>query len=408
MRIDLVYYGDGTIAAFRNGQLYGQPYRTKALQPFNGGQWQALFGLRHGTQAEAGRLLSGKILRVAVYDRPLWPKPEPAPLAYALISHAPGVTHVLERGNALQPREVISPGALGSLGKIDFGLSADAPEGARRQALAAWITRADNPLFARTIVNRVWHWHFGQGLVATPNDLGRNGGEPSHPELLDWLAGWFQDHGWSLKKLHQLLVTSAIYQQASTPRKDCAARDSGNRFLWRFTPRRLTAEELRDAMLVVAGALNPQRGGASYQDFRMENTANTMHYHPEERASAETNRRTIYRMWARGGASPMLGAFDCPDSSASAPARSTTITPLSALNLLNSEFTFAMSEQWSARLQQGAGPNLASKVERACWLAFARPPTVEEKERWSRFEETQGLPALCRVLFNASEFLFLK
>jgi hypothetical protein len=299
----------------------------------------------------------------------------------------------------------VAPGGLECLDGGDFGLAADAPEAERRRALAAWLTRHDNPLLGRTLVNRLWHWHFGKGLVPTPNDLGRNGGEPSHAELLDWLAGWTRDHGWSLKELHRLLVTSAVYRQASAPRAEAANID--DHLLWRMRPRRLGAEELRDTMLAVSGALNPQRGGPSFQDFRMENTANTMHYLAEDRDTPEVNRRSIYRMWARGGANPLLSVFDCPDASVSTPSRAVTITPLSALSLLNSPFTFAMADHGAARLHEEVGTDLKPQIVRLSWLAFARPPTLEELDRNSVFAKKHGLAALWRVIFNSNEFLFL-
>ncbi len=405
VRLDIVWHGDGTVAAFRNGQPLGRPYRAKSVRKFEAGGWQVVFGLRHGTQAEPGRMFRGEIERAALYDKALWPKPEAPAQAYAVTPVAAPSVHVLARGNPAAPREVVAPGALSCLASLpgDFGLPPNAPEAARRRALAAWLTHRENPLFARAIVNRVWHWHFGQGLVATPNDLGRNGGEPSHPALLDWLAARFRDSGWSLKKLHRLICTSATYRQQSLPRADAMAVDAGNRLLWRFTPRRLEAEELRDAVLVVSGRLDPARGGPGFQDFRMENTANTMHYHPEDRDAPELNRRSIYRMWARGGANPLLNAFDCPDPSVSTPARATTLTPLNALTLLNSAFTFAMADHCAARV--GTAPDPVSDL----WLAaYGRPPTDAERGDAATFAAAHGLPALCRVVFNSGEFVYLR
>jgi hypothetical protein len=190
-------------------------------------------------------------------------------------------------------------------------------------------------------------------------------------------------------------------------RPEAAREDAENSLVWRVSPRRLSAEELRDAMLAVAGALNPARGGPGFQDFRMENTANTMHYHPEDRDTPEVNRRSVYRMWARGGPNPLLSLFDCPDTSVSTPARLVTITPLNALSLLNSPFTFAMADHAAARLRREAGAASPAQVDRLYRLAVSRAPAPDELARARAFAEKHGLPALCRVVFNSNEFLFV-
>src|SRR5262249_6844411 len=158
---------------------------------------------------------------------------------------------LLLRGDVNNPSEVVAPGGLRAVPGVvpDFGLPPDAPDADRRRKLAEWVSSPHNPLFARVIVNRVWHYHFGAGLVDTPNDLGFNGGRPSHPELLDRLAAEFRDNGLSLKKLHRLIVTSTTYRQASAVRKDALALDADNRLLWRYRPRRLEGEAVRDSML---------------------------------------------------------------------------------------------------------------------------------------------------------------
>ena len=318
--------------------------------------------------------------------------------AFTVMPKAAPVVHTLDRGSPLKPLAAVRPGGLAALAGVpaDFQLPDNAPEADRRRALAQWITHPHNPIFARTIVNRVWFWHFGRGLVVTPSDLGKNGGHPSHPELLDWLAGWFRDSGWSLKKLHRLILTSAAWRQSSAGSAPAASYAKMER-------RRLTAEELRDAILSTAGVLHPATGGPPFQDFRMENKFNTMHYHPEDRDAPEFNRRSIYRMWARGGAQPLLNAFDCPDSSVSTPARTATTTPLNALTLLNSQFTFTMSAHLAARLEKE--PDAARRIDTLFLLTTGRSPTGEERTACMTMAAKHGLPSVCRVVLNSNAFL---
>jgi Protein of unknown function (DUF1553)/Protein of unknown function (DUF1549) len=324
-------------------------------------------------------------------------------LCFTVMPKEAPVVRVLDRGSALKPVDAVRPGGIAALAGVgpDFQLSENAPEADRRRALAQWITHPDNPLFARTIVNRVWHWHFGRGLVATPSDLGKNGGHPAHPELLDWLAHRFRSDGWSLKKLHRLILISAAWRQSSAGNGPAA-------LYARMERRRLTSEELRDAMLAAAGALIPSSGGPPYMDFRMENKANTMHYHPEDRDAPEVNRRSLYRMWARGGPQPLLNAFDCPDTSVSTPARSTTTTPLNALALLNSPFTFAMAERLAGRLTKEAGGSLTQQITRLFLLTAGRAPAESERAACHSLAEKHGLAAVCRVAMNANAFLTIE
>jgi hypothetical protein len=323
--------------------------------------------------------------------------------AFSVIPGEAPVVHALDRGSPLKPLDAVRPGGLAVLAGMpaDFQLPDNAPEADRRRALAQWVTHPDNPLFARTIVNRIWFWHFGRGLVPTPSDLGKNGGPPSHPELLDWLAVWFRNNGWSLKKLHRLILTSAAWRQSSAGTASAAGYA-------RMERHRLTAEELRDTILQAAGVLNPAIGGPPFKDFRMENKFNTMHYHPEDRDSPEVNRRSIYRMWARGGAQPLLNAFDCPDTSVSTPARSSTTTPLNALTLLNSRFTFTMSTHLAERLQKEAGDDPGRQVDRLFLLTTGHPATPDERAACLAMAAKHGLAAVCRVVLNSNAFLTIE
>jgi hypothetical protein len=236
--------------------------------------------------------------------------------------------------------------------------------------LAEWITHPKNPLFARVIVNRLWNYHFGIGLVDTPNDFGFNGGRPSHPELLDWLAAELAENGWRLKQLHRLIVTSATYRQGALWNESAARVDAGNRLLWRKSPRRLEAETVRDATLFVAGRLRSRMGGPSFQDVRQVHAAGTaaIIYLPAD-TSEEPQRRTLYRMWSRGGRNRLLDAFDCPDPSTTAPSRAVTTTPLQALTMLNNAFVLHMSRHLAKRIEGEAGGNVDRQIQRAYRLA---------------------------------------
>ena len=273
------------------------------------------------------------------------------------------------------------------------------------QALAKWITDANNPLFARVIVNRLWHYHFGSGLVETPNDLGFNGGRPSHPELLDFLAGELIRQGWRLKMLHRMIVLSAVYRQASRQRPAATKIDAENRLLWRKSPARLEAEAVRDAMLMTAGVLDRTMGGPSYLDFRTYFFKGTQFYDPVDQVGPAFTRRSLYRMGARGGRSPFLDTFDCPDPSTTTPRRAVTTTPLQALTLFNNAMVLHLAEQLADRLRREAGADMQRQVRLAFLLAYGRAPEARELALVTPFVERHGLTAFCRVMFNSNEFV---
>ena len=231
-------------------------------------------------------------------------QPDFAGVAHAIVPRQPPLVSVLERGDYRKPREVVSPAGLKAISapSPDLGLRPDAPEGLRRQALARWLTDPRNPLTARVFVNRLWYFHFGQGLVETPSDFGFNGGRPSHPELLDHLASRFVRSGWDVKRMHRLIVTSAAYRQASQVRDDRGVRvDAENRLLWRANPRRLEGEAVRDAVLAVSGALNPRIGGPSFQDIEINRKGpNTNHVVHGARPGSSRRRSTAARSTACG------------------------------------------------------------------------------------------------------------
>jgi hypothetical protein len=337
--------------------------------------------------------------------------PAVADKVYAVAPRQPEkIAHRLLRGDPARSGEAVSAGGVAAIPGVNasFGLPADAPEGERRKKLAAWITHPKNPLFARVIVNRLWHYHFGVGLVDTPNDFGFNGGRPSHPELLEWLAAELAENGWRLKHLHRLIVTSATYRQGASWHESAARVDAGNRLLWRKSPRRLEAETVRDATLFVAGRLNTRIEGPSFQDLRPVRAEGTpaIIYLPAD-AGEEPQRRTLYRMWSRGGRNRLLDAFDCPDPSTTAPNRAVTTTPLQALAMLNNAFVLHMSRHLAQRIESEAGGDVDRQIRRAYRLAYGRFPRDEERQRARQVVQKHGLMVLTRALFNSNEFLYV-
>ena len=326
------------------------------------------------------------------------------PMIYAGTFSQPGETFRFHRGDPMQKREPVPPGTLAVFNPLT--LATNTPEQERRLQLADWIANAENPLTARVLVNRIWQHHFGVGLVNTPNDFGRNGVKPTHPELLDWLASEFVSQGWSIKKLQRQILTSATWRQSSAPRPEALRVDAGSRLLWRFPPRRLEAEGIRDSILAVSGNLDRTSGGPSFflHDVDRENV---YHYHPKEKFSSAESRRMVYAFKVRMEQDGIFGAFDCPDGSLVTPKRSVSTTPLQALNLFNSGFVLQQSEIFAERLRKEAGQNSAAQVRKAWQLAFNRLPDRSEAKGAVAFVKSEGLPALCRAVLNANEFLFI-
>nr|MCU0708662.1 DUF1553 domain-containing protein [Pirellula sp.] len=279
--------------------------------------------------------------------------------------------------------------------------------------LAQWVTSPDNGLFARVAVNRVWHHHFGVGLLEKTSDFGFQGGRPSHPELLDWLANWFREHGYSLKQLHRLILTSETWKQSSQLRDNLNASraleiDRANRLLWRQNARRLGAESVRDSMLQIAGVLDLRMGGEGYQDFAIERIGDAHYYRHSGEIAPNLWRRSIYRFRVRGDRSPLLESFDCPDPSAATPVRNTTTTPTQALALWNNELVLEMSERVAARLRSEFPKVDSIALATAAWrVVLQRSPDPIELSMAERLVEEHGLEALARVLFNSNEFLLV-
>jgi mono/diheme cytochrome c family protein len=320
----------------------------------------------------------------------------------------PAKTHRFYRGDAMQPREEVAPGSLTKFGPA-WQLPTDASEADRRRSLADWIASATNPLTARVIVNRLWHHHFGTGIVDTPSDFGVNGGVPSHPALLDWLASGLVDPAnpadrWRLKRLHRLIVTSQAYRQTSVARADALAADSGSRLLWRYPPRRLEAEALRDAILAVSGSFNQKMGGPGFDLFE-PNTNYVKVYNTKTTFTEDDFRRMIYQSKPRAELDSFFGAFDCPDAGQMQPKRTISTTPLQALNMLNGDFLLDQANRFAARVEREVGIDPRLQVRRAVELAFGRQATDKELVAGTSLVTSHGLPILCRSLYNASEFI---
>ncbi|MCA9449960.1 MAG: DUF1553 domain-containing protein, partial [Candidatus Omnitrophica bacterium] len=263
----------------------------------------------------------------------------------------PRTIHLLPRGDIGRPGKEVVPAALRVLHHQPAVFDLDKPndEGQRRAALANWISHPENAFFWRSIVNRVWHYHFGKGLVDTPNDFGKMGSEPTHPELLDWLAVAFRENGGSLKWLHKLIVTSAAYRQVSTGNENNAKIDAGNRYLWRMNRMRLDAESVRDAILCVSGKMDFTMGGPGYDLFGFIDDHSPHYLYRElDVDNPKTHRRTIYRFIVRSVPDPLMECLDCADPSQNVPVRNQTLTPLQSLALLNNPFTVRMSEHLAA------------------------------------------------------------
>ncbi|MFZ4765003.1 MAG: DUF1553 domain-containing protein, partial [Roseimicrobium sp.] len=313
-------------------------------------------------------------------------------------------TFVHKGGDPMKPGEAVVPTSLSVLDQVTkpSALKADAAEGQRRLALAQWMTSDDNPLTPRVLVNRVWQHHFGTGIVDTPSDFGFLGSKPTHPELLDYLATRLLAHGWKLKPLHREILLSQTYLQSAAYRDAAAKEDKDARLLWRFPPRRLSAEELRDTMLTVAGQLRlAPMGGPGFRLYKFtQNNVST--YFPLDVHGPETYRRAVYHQNARASVVDVLNDFDLPDIAFAAPKRANTTTPLQALTLLNHRFTLDMAQALAASVQN------SDAVAQAYRLTFQREPSAQERAAAAKLIDTHGVESFCRALLNANELLYLE
>jgi hypothetical protein len=316
----------------------------------------------------------------------------------------PPVHHVLKRGQHTAPGREVQPGVPAAFCSRDntWQMVSSFPKKnpqvagrpgflstGRRTELARWITAPANPLFARVMVNRVWQHHFGTGLVSTPDNLGKSGARPSHPELLDYLASEFVRSGWSVKAMHRLIVKSATYRQSSTPRRDVGAIDPDNRLLWHFPIRRLDGEALRDAMLAVSGEIDSHAGGPYVPTQRIDGGAVEV-----DENNAGAHRRSVYLQQRRTQVLTLLELFDAPSIVSTCSVRTTSTVPLQSLVLLNSDFARRRADAFATRIECEAGTDPEKRVSEAFILACGREPTGIEMSAAQRFLAVQ------RVLYD--------
>ncbi|MDF1739028.1 MAG: DUF1553 domain-containing protein [Verrucomicrobiales bacterium] len=317
---------------------------------------------------------------------------------------AKGPFHIFLGGSPQKKGERVVAASLSTLSEVAplYELAPEADEAARRSALADWIVDEKNPLSLRVLANRIWHYHFGTGIVETPNDFGYMGGRPSHPELLDFLARRLQENGWKLKPMHREVMLSKAYQQSSTWNDAAGKVDGESRLLWRFPPRRLSAEEIRDTVLAVSGQLDLKMGGPGFRLYKFMQD-NVCTYEPLDEHGPETYRRAVYHQNARASVVDLMTEFDQADCSFSTPKRSETTTPLQALTLLNHQFTMDMAKGLAAAIGKRGGNPVTSAFE----LAYQRAPAAEELAQSEKVINEHGIEAFCRALLNSSELIYL-
>ena len=340
--------------------------------------------------------------------------PDPLPTAYAFVDTGEPAppSFILRMGDPHSPLDPVDA-SVPRVIQANYVIPRDS--GGRRSALANWIASPDNPLTARVMVNRIWQFRMGNGLVRTPNDFGTMGDKPESRELLDWLAAEFVSRGWSVKAMDRLIVTSSVYLQTSTPDAAKAKLDPDNRLFWRMNRKRFDAEMIRDAALAVSGTLNPQLGGRPVRN-PIEPEVYDLIFTEFERDGlwpvspdkAVRNRRGIYLYNKRSVRLPLLSAFDQPDAITSCPIRPVSTHPLQALSLFNSSFMQNVSEDFAKRLEQSCGKSRKCQVNTAWQLALSRVPRKDESKLAKEFLKSGGtLPDFCLALLNRNEFLYV-
>jgi hypothetical protein len=394
-------------------------------------------GIRQRLKGDARKDWEALRAKLAAFDAI---KPEPLPIGSGVAdvgTEAPP-THVLAGGAYDKPRDEVQPGFLSVLGIPDPKIirPASGRSTGRRTALARWLTDPRNPLVARVMANRIWHYHFGRGIVGTPSDFGVKGEERTHPELLDWLAATFVERGWSIKQMHRMIVLSSTYRQSSDTVPLTARADPDNRLLSRFPRHRLTGEEIRDAILAVSGQLNDSVGGPSvFPDLPpgMEVRGGWKKDEKEEQKS----RRSVYVFVRRNSRYPLFQAFDMPDTHESCARREVTTTAPQALSLLNDAVVLKAAQSFAGRLLKEKPSDGNARIAAAYRLAFSREPDREEKQMARTFLDEQArrigarlaekkplslppdvpprvrpaqaaaLVDFCHVLVNANEFVYV-
>ena len=372
------------------------------------------------SQADIDRYVKGTVDRDDLRRHP------PSAIAMALcvteLGPKPRDTFILKRGSPHVPGEKVEPGfpAVLSPPPPDLHPGPAGDTSGRRLALARWIASPANPLTARVMANRLWHSHFGRGIVRSTSNFGFQGDRPTHPELLDWLANALTTGGWCLKRLHRLIMGSSTYRMSSAGNPEGLKKDPENALLWRFDMRRLEAEEVRDSLLAVNGTLNPERGGPSiFPVIPDEVLAGQSRPGDGWQPSSpqQQRRRSVYIHQKRSLIMPIVASFDGPETDSTCPARFSTTQPTQALSMLNSRFIQEQAEAFADLLTQQAGPDPVAQVKAGLWRALQRPPTTAEISRGVRLmvslqsteklSSHKALAAFCLVALNLNEFLYL-
>ena len=346
-------------------------------------------------------------------------KPKELPVAQAMIDNGrlSPKTHVLSVGVYDAYKEEVQPGVLSILDPSDMKIvpPAGAESSGRRAALANWLADPKNPLTSRVMVNRIWQHHFGRGIAATPSDFGVMGEFPANKVLLDYLAATFVEGGWSMKRMHKTILTSNTWQQSSAYREEAAKIDPQNKYLWRFNRQRLEGEVMRDSMLYTAGRLNTKMGGPGVFPPLPPGVDPRGGWKKNEDAS-EADRRSVYVFVRRNVRYPMFETFDMPDTHESCARRNSTITSNQALDLLNNSLVYDWSKSFADRVLNDGGMSPESQIDRAYKLAYARPPSADERLTALSFIDKQAQISgdrktafgdLCHMLFNSNEFLYV-
>lgn len=331
-----------------------------------------------------------------------------------------GQAYIYKRGDHRNKGEAVGPGY-----PVLFSKGMDLESKDRRKQLADWIASSDNPLTARVAVNRIWQYHFGKGIVRTPSDFGATGDRPTHPELLDWLADEFVKKGWSWKAMHRLILLSNTYRQSSRFNESFGAKDPENKLLWRMNPQRLTAEAIRDSILVISGKLNREMYGPGIYpriDPDIVNTGSRPRWPLDAKDDHVTNRRSVYIFVKRSVILPMIEVFDCPATTVSGPVRSVSTVSPQALALMNNQFVLEQAAFFADRVVAEAGADLRAQVTRAFQIALNRKPTVKEAQWAFDFIQSQraghaehkndkpeaaALRDFCHAIINLNEFLYV-
>ena len=346
-------------------------------------------------------------------------RPAPLQITQGIVdagSEAPK-TYMLSGGAYTNRAEEVAPGFLSILDEkpADIAAVPNAASTGRRAALAKWIASAENPLTARVMANRIWHYQFGRGIAGTPSDFGMMGERPVNKELLDYLAARLVELGWSVKKLNREILLSSTWQQSSDARADAMEEDAGNKLSWRYNRRRLEGESIRDSMLAVSGALNGKMYGPGVFPPLPPGMVTRGGWKSHEDAE-DANRRSVYVFVRRNTRYPMFETFDMPDTHESCARRNVTVSPTQALELLNSEVVMGWARALSKRVRNDAGLTPEGQVERAWKLVYQRPPTEKELasglaflQRQSRIvpQPEDAFNDFCHMLLNSNEFVYV-